>query len=230
MAAASVIVDMTLSVLTQVVFTLTGLLALAFLTDRGIDWKTVFVGCIVACIAVGGFFAVQQLGMFRIIGAIAAHVMRAEQWNGLADRGAAFDAEVRAISGRRSRIALGCFWTMLCWMGQAGEVWVAMWVLGIHGTYVHAYVLEAASQGIRSVLFLIPGAIGVQEGGYVVVGGMLGIPAEAALALALVRRARELLFGVPGIIAWQWADSHGLWRRKGSSTAMSSRPPALQNQ
>lgn len=31
----------------------------------------------------------------------------------------------------------------------------------------------------------------------------LGIPAESAVAMALVKRARELALGVPGLVTWQ---------------------------
>ena len=55
-------------------------------------------------------------------------------------------------------------------------------------------------------LALLPnaGALGVQEGGYVLVCGLFGIPPEGALALSLVRRLRDLLLGLPGLAAWRW--------------------------
>ena len=55
-----------------------------------------------------------------------------------------------------------------------------------------------------SAAVMVPGALGLQEGGYVLVGAALGIPGEAALALALVKRARELALGLPSLVAWQW--------------------------
>ena len=55
-------------------------------------------------------------------------------------------------------------------------------------------------------MFLVPAALGVQEGGYLVVGAWLGIPAEAALALAMIRRAREVAIGVPGLLLWQASE------------------------
>ena len=47
----------------------------------------------------------------------------------------------------------------------------------------------------------MPGALGVQEGGFLVVGGLVGLPPELALALALVRRARDVIIFVPALIA-----------------------------
>ena len=90
------------------------------------------------------------------------------------------------------------------WATGAIEVWIALWALGSPRSYAHAYVLESLGQGLRSVAFLVPGSLGVQEGGYLVIGGLLGLSPQTALGLALVRRVRELAFGVPGLIAWQW--------------------------
>ena len=49
---------------------------------------------------------------------------------------------------------------------------------------------------------MIPGGLGVQAGGILMSGLWLGLPPEIVLAAALLKRARELLCGVPGLIAW----------------------------
>ena len=54
---------------------------------------------------------------------------------------------------------------------------------------------------------------GVSEGGFVVFGALLGLPAEIALAIALAKRVRELALGLPGLIVWQWIEGHNLPRR-----------------
>jgi hypothetical protein len=48
----------------------------------------------------------------------------------------------------------------------------------------------------------VPGALGAQEGGLIALCAIFGIPAEAALALSLVKRLADLLVGVPGLFAW----------------------------
>jgi hypothetical protein len=56
---------------------------------------------------------------------------------------------------------------------------------------------------VRAGAFAVPGALGVQEGGYVMLGRVVGIGPEIALALSLAKRVRELVLGIPGLIAWQ---------------------------
>jgi hypothetical protein len=73
-------------------------------------------------------------------------------------------------------------------------------------------ILESAALAIRGAAFLVPGAVGVQEGGFILLGNLLGISGEIALAVSLLRRARELALGIPGLIAWQLLEAGRLWR------------------
>ena len=68
---------------------------------------------------------------------------------------------------------------------------------------VEAALLESLGRALRTAAFAIPGAVGVQEGGFIVFGALLGLPAGAALSLSLAKRVRELLLGLPGLLAWQ---------------------------
>jgi hypothetical protein len=53
--------------------------------------------------------------------------------------------------------------------------------------------------------------MGVQEGGYILLGNLLGIPGEIAFALSLVRRMRELALGIPALISWQLLEATRWW-------------------
>ena len=52
----------------------------------------------------------------------------------------------------------------------------------------------------------MPGAIGIAEGGYVVVCHLFGIAPEVAVALGLIKRLREVVLGVPALLAWHWRE------------------------
>src|SRR5205814_1419096 len=67
--------------------------------------------------------------------------------------------------------------------------------------------------------FAVPAGLGVQEGGYLVVGNLLGIPGDGAFALSLVARAREIGLGVPGLITWQLIEARRLLRVRARLTA-----------
>jgi hypothetical protein len=74
-------------------------------------------------------------------------------------------------------------------------------------------VIEGLLYAIRSVAFFVPNAIGVQEGAYILLGEGFGLTPEMALALSLLKRARDLVIGLPAFAAWQLLEGNRLWRR-----------------
>ena len=80
----------------------------------------------------------------------------------------------------------------------------------------HAIVMESLGATISSAAFFIPGSWGVQEGGYVLIGHLLGVPAHLALSLSLVKRVPDLILGVPGLVAWLYLDYMDVGSRSGT--------------
>ena len=62
---------------------------------------------------------------------------------------------------------------------------------------------RAVGEAVRTAAFPIPGALGVQEGSFVMLGGFFGLAPGVSLALSLAKRVRELGLGIPGLIVWQ---------------------------
>jgi len=67
-------------------------------------------------------------------------------------------------------------------------------------------VLESLGQAVRSAAFAVPGALGIQEGGFILLGSLFGLPSTAALSLSLVKRLPDLAIGLPGLAAWQMLE------------------------
>jgi hypothetical protein len=53
----------------------------------------------------------------------------------------------------------------------------------------------------------------VQDGGYVLIGQMPGVPTHLALSLSLVKRVPDLLLGAPGLLAWRIVEAGRLLSR-----------------
>jgi hypothetical protein len=51
--------------------------------------------------------------------------------------------------------------------------------------------------------FAIPEAFGAQEAGLILLCGIFQIPPDQALALSLIKRAADLVVGVPGLVSLQ---------------------------
>ena len=84
---------------------------------------------------------------------------------------------------------------------------------------MNSVILQSMVLTIRSVMFPVPGALGVQEGGYVMVGNLLGIPGDAAFALSLIARVRELILGIPGLVLWQMIEARRVFRARVAANA-----------
>lgn len=206
-AAAGVLGDVTVGVVTQIGLTLSGVLLLVYVTGRADIAGPAAAGAGLAALALLGFYAVQRYGVVRIIQGLSRRLARSTAWTALLERGAALDEALRDIYARPRGLLACAGWTVLSWAFAAAEVWLALWAIGQPRGYADAWILEMIGQGVRSALFLVPAALGVQEGGYVVVGTLLGLPPEASMKLALIRRVREIAIGVPGLLIWHLQES-----------------------
>lgn len=95
---------------------------------------------------------------------------------------------------------------LLSWIGWVvgtGEVYLILHLIHQPASWVNSLLLESLGQAIRGAAFAILGALGVQEGGYLLLAPLVGLPPDAALALSLAKRTRELLLGLPGLLYLQ---------------------------
>jgi len=211
-AGATVVVDVMLMVSTQVVFTLLGATLLVTLVGEQQLLASALVGAGVMTALIGGFYAAQNRGMFGGLARRIGGMMGSASGGGLRANAAALDAQVRALYRRPRAIAAGGAWHFASWIVGAGEVWLALHYLGHPIGFERALLLESLGQAVRTAAFVVPGALGVQEGGYLVLGTVVGLTPETALALSLAKRVREVVLGVPGLVAWQAEATTSLFR------------------
>lgn len=213
LAGASVVVDLSMEVITQFVFTLLGL-ALVVVDGQSVEaihWAV--AGVIVMAPALIGFLLAQRYGLFRLIERLCGFI---------ADKSSLLDADAAAglhdeiqVLYRNPRLLLNAFnLHLLSWLLGTLEVWVILYCIGVPVSLAEALVIEALGQAVRSAAFIVPGGYGVQEGGYMVIGAFFGLPTETGLALSLVKRVREIILGIPGLLDWQIFEGKRLWPGK----------------
>ena len=76
-------------------------------------------------------------------------------------------------------------------------------------------------------MFIVPASMGVQEAGLIALGALLGVSGPAAVALSLAKRLREIVFGLPVLIGWQWYEGR---RRRALAATQASIAAAGQRQ
>jgi putative membrane protein len=218
-AAASVLVDITLGVFVQIGFTLLGLGLIVSVTGHQGFVRPTLIGAVIGVLAIIGFYVVQRLGMFRFIGKIIARLANSPEWHSIVHSGQSLDEAIRRQYARRRGVIGCCAWTATSLILGSGEIWIALHALGLGATLVNAVVLQSMVLTIRSAVFPVPGALGVQEGGYLLVGNLLGIPGDAAFALSLIARVRELILGIPGLVVWQAIEARRVFRARAAANA-----------
>ena len=215
-AGASVVVDLTLSTLTQLLFTLVGIgFLLSYYGDSNIA-RGAGAGVAFGLILLLLFFAFQQKGMFTWIVGIVSRVSRGRDWVSAVGGAEALDKAIKDIYKRKRLLALNAAGQMLAWVIGAFEIWIALHFMGYEISVGDAMLLESLILAVRASAFFVPGALGVQEGAFVLLGAVIGLNPEAALALFLIKRFREIIIGVPALLAWQLTEGRNLLRHRKS--------------
>jgi glycosyltransferase 2 family protein len=208
-AFASLTLDVTTEFLAQIAFTLAGLGLLFVRLDpkSGLGGPAVAGIALLAASAVA-FVLIQRRGMglfTRIVGAIApAAVERAAETGDL----------IAELHRRLGRFWLSAGLHFCAWTASALGAWIALRAAGIDIGALDILGLEALIMAVRSAVFVAPMGVGVQEAGYALLAPLFGLPPDIALALSLIKRARDLVVGVPVLTLWQAIEGRRLIERR----------------
>ncbi|MEC4589657.1 lysylphosphatidylglycerol synthase domain-containing protein [Nitrospirillum amazonense] len=212
-AAASTVVDVTAELVAQLLYTLVGLLLL-----RDLRPETPYVWPILLAVAGMGvltalFMAVQRRG-FGWAERVGLRLSREFLGRALAAAGAVQEG-IHAIYGRPWAVVAAIAIHFSAWVLSGVETWLTLRLMGTPLGLWQAVTVDSLLYGLRSLAFMIPNAIGVQEGALVLLGGLFGVGPAATLALSLVKRARDLAIGVPALLAWQAMEGRRAWKGRG---------------
>ena len=173
------------------------------------------------------FFRLQNAGLFGFLVNLAQRLGRIGGMISSLGSAESLDAQLRETYRRRRHLFQATVLRMAYRLAMAGEVWLALFLLGHPVSVIEAIILESLGQAIRAAAFAVPAGIGVQEGGFVILGMALGFGPEVGLVLSLAKRFRELLVGLSGLVAWHLLEGHGLlrrWRSAGATTPTIEEP------
>jgi glycosyltransferase 2 family protein len=77
---------------------------------------------------------------------------------------------------------------------------VMLWALDVRVSLTTATIVEALGSAVRFATFLVPASLGPSEAANAATFTALGLGAGAGLAFSLVRRARQVVWIVIGIV------------------------------
>lgn len=206
-AAASVTTEVLLTIVSQYVFVALGVVCLLELTHTVQLADDVLIGLGASLPVLVLLALLLRYGsIFERMERLAARVLGEQALSFLAGQSASLDAAIRELCTDRPRLLTTMGWQVTGMVSGSLETWLALRWLGHPVPFGAAVALESLTLAVRNFVFLVPAGLGVQEASLVAFGALLGIDGELALALSLVKRMREILFGVPALLSWYWVE------------------------
>ena len=206
---ASIIVEVLLTLVNQYVFTALGIVLLVAATQATEQTWTILAALALslplpillgALLRYGKVFERMEKFVEGMLGGSLAALLD----------GSSLDAEIRALYARHGRLLVAMLWQLSGYVLGAFETWLALVLLGHPVSVWAAIAVEASTQAVRHIIFIVPAGLGIQEAGLVLFGQIVGIDSNVALSLSLAKRMREVLFGVPALLSWQWLEARRL--------------------
>ena len=235
-AAASVVMEVLLTIINQYVFIALGAVLLIATTARTNTLDSVLIALAFSLPLPAALVVVLRYGNpFARFESLARKLLGASSTLLASLDGFRLDLEIRALYARPLRLLLAGTWQLLGMVVGSFENWLILRLLGHPVGIADAIALEALTQAVRHAFFVVPAALGVQEGGLILLGAMIGLPADISVALSLIKRLREIGFGVPALVSWQWIELRRLrtrWhddaRQRASGTGCSQSRTTMQ--
>ena len=213
-AIAATVVELTLSIVAVFIFVSLGTVLFVHHIGHGDVSRALFWALAISVPVIAAMIMAQSGGLFTLLARLCRLLFR-DKFAQIAGGAGRLDRAVATMYLRHGR-ALGCGAMQLAaWVLGSLDIALSLYFLNYDLPLVQCVMIEALIQGSASAAFAIPGALGVQEAGFVAFGGLLGIPHEIAAALAIMRRCRDVLCYVPGLIVWQAHEGRQLFKGKG---------------
>ena len=210
---ASVISAKTTMTLAQIIFILLGI-GLSFLTIRqsgtaaetggsaGIHVMAAVMSMGLLLFGVAMFVTVQRRGLFRSLLAVLRYCrIRIRVLESRQDQLEALDRTIMRFYGHaKPAFLLSTGAHFLGWLAEGLEVYAILSYLGPSVDVLASVSIAGLAVLIKGGTFFIPGSVGAQESGYVVLLMAFGYSDVAALTFAVVRRLREVVWIVIGLL------------------------------
>jgi glycosyltransferase 2 family protein len=202
-ALASVLVSKTALMLTQGVYVFLGLLVALPAWQPAIPLSlAVAAGLLLVTLTCCLLVGVQRRGLFGFLLGLS------RRWTGRKAMFGSWESDILALDQRLREFYGGslrdflicCAFHFLGWVIGSFEVYVILWMLGGPAGFLTALSIDALSGVAKLSAVIVPGSLGIQEGGQVLIFLGFGLGAPVAMTFGLLRRGREPLWIGLGVI------------------------------
>jgi glycosyltransferase 2 family protein len=200
--AASITAKLLISISQFLFVILGGILALSHLVTRpDILWPLVVIILVVGILLAGLSYGLR-VGLFTLVYHVLDHWRLTpsfmERWR---EHLRQLDETIVGFSHQYpSHLLLSLGLHFGGWLLGSLEVLAIFYAAGIPISLAEAVAVEALASVVKAMAFFIPGSLGVQDGGNVLLLALFGYPSSFGLTFSLVRRMRELLWISMGLL------------------------------
>ncbi|NKB37588.1 MAG: hypothetical protein GKR93_10525 [Gammaproteobacteria bacterium] len=213
-AAASVMVDKVVQAISVVIWGLTGVCILLFTRqDNELAVYALIGFLIVGCCAIGFLYA-QKAGLLSILTRLGGKLIKTDIWKGVSLNAKEIDGVIAEMYRNMPDILAGVFFRTVALILETAEVILACYLFGHPISLLEAMMLKSLTATLRDIAFVIPNGYGIQEGAYIVVGSLVGLDANTALAVALALRIRDLLLDPAGLLYFHQIEARQFSKSK----------------
>jgi uncharacterized protein (TIRG00374 family) len=92
------------------------------------------------------------------------------------------------------------------------QIWLMMRWIGLRPDWLSSLTIEAFSVLVGFVMFAVPGSLGVQEGGKVLIFAALGLPVSAGLSIGVAFRLNNLVTLALGFVVLAWLRPQSIFQ------------------
>ncbi len=199
-AFTSVIIAKTTMTIAEVLFVLLGIALGVWLLDRNESFGQTLPAALLSvgllAFVSAGLVFVQRQGLFTWLLEFLPRIgLKIAYLEARGERLRSVDREIWGFyRHRRPAFCASTGLFFLGWIAEALEVYVIIWYLGGPAMALSAISISALSVFIKSSTFFIPGSLGAQDGGNLLLLEAFGYSDVAGITFALLRRFRELVW------------------------------------
>ena len=200
-ATAAGIADLSLHGVSALGWSLIGLLMLNRISEDAELSLGSAIGVLLLALAISAMIGAQLFGSRALAARLQARFSR-RGWDALARNTDLAQRDLLLIWRRRGLLLLSVLARMSGRFVMVPEILFVSWLLGAPLLIGQAVLVTGLVVLVKTVSFIVPARIGVQEGSFVAAGALIGLPAELMLTVAIAIRLRETLAHLPVLLFW----------------------------
>ncbi|MFQ5965824.1 MAG: flippase-like domain-containing protein [Candidatus Scalinduaceae bacterium] len=212
---ASIVISKAIMIITQILFVMFGVVFLLFKSNiSGFNLISSIAITLLGVPLIMFIIFIQKRGIFSFLLKILRMLrIRIRYIEERANRLRELDERIfQFYSYNKKRFFISFAFFFLGWIAGMIEVFLILYLLGVPIDYLSIYIIESLSTAAKGITSFIPGSVGGQEGGIIMIFITLKLSVGIALTFAILRRLRELIWIAAGLfilsrLEWMIAES-----------------------